>query len=69
MADTPLDIAEIEDRIAVVRANLGELVEQAAGYSGAADEDLTSQRIAEQEAELELLKRQRDELCRSKAHR
>ncbi len=69
MPDTPLDIAEIEDRIAVVRANLRELVEQAAGYSGAADEDLTSQRIAEQEAELELLKKQHDELCRSKAHR
>lgn len=69
MADTPLDIAEIEDRIAVVRTNLRELVEQAAGYSGAADEDLTSQRIAQQEAELELLKQQHDELSRSKSSR
>ncbi len=69
MADTPLDIAEIEDRIAVVRTKLRELVEQAAGYSGAADEDLTSQRIAQQEAELELLKKQHDELSRSKSSR
>ena len=67
MPDTPLDIAEIEDRIAVVRENLRELVEQAAAYSGAADEELTSRRIAEQEAELELLKKQHDELSRPKS--
>jgi hypothetical protein len=67
MPDIPLDIAEIEDRIAVVRANLRELVEQAAAYSGAADEDLTSRRIAEQEAELDLLKKQHDELSRLKS--
>jgi hypothetical protein len=62
-----LNITEIEDRIAIVRANLRELVEQAAAYSGAADDDLTSQRIAEQEAELELLKKQRDDLSRQKS--
>jgi hypothetical protein len=67
MPDILLNIAEIEDRIAVVRANLRELVEQAAAYSGAADEDLTSRRIAEQEAELELLTKQRDELSRPKS--
>jgi hypothetical protein len=55
-------IAEIDDRIAVIRENLRELVEQAAAYSGAADEELTSQRIAEQEAQLALLMKQRDEL-------
>jgi hypothetical protein len=32
--------------------------------AGAADEDLTSSRIAEQEAELELLMKRRDELSR-----
>jgi len=37
-------------------------VEQAAAYSGAADEDLISQRIAEHEALLERLIKQRDEL-------
>jgi hypothetical protein len=62
MPDTSLDLAEIEDRIGVVRTNLRELVEQAAAYSGAAHEDLMSRRIAEQEAELELLTKQRDQL-------
>ena len=62
MPDIQLSIAEIEDRIAVVRENLRELVEQAAAYSGAADEELMSGRIAEQEAELQRLTKQRDEL-------
>ncbi len=67
MSDSPLTIAEIDERIAALRENLRELVEQAAGYSGAANEDLTSQRIAEQEAELELLKQQREGLLRPKS--
>jgi|AmaraimetFIIA100_FD_contig_101_370200_length_515_multi_2_in_0_out_0_1 hypothetical protein len=46
---------------------LRELVEQAAAYSGAADEQLISQRIAEQGAELERLKKQRDKLSQSKS--
>jgi hypothetical protein len=58
-------IAEIDARIAVVRENLRELVEQAAAYSGAANEELMSRRIADQEAELERLKKQRDELSKS----
>ena len=66
MSDRPLTIAKIDERIAALRENLRELIEQAAVYSGAANEDLASQRIAEQEAELELLKKQRDELLRPK---
>jgi hypothetical protein len=62
MPDIVPNIAEIDDRIAAVRENLRELVEQAAAYSGAADEDLMSQRIAEQEALLERLTKRRDEL-------
>ncbi|WP_046863518.1 hypothetical protein [Microvirga massiliensis] len=62
MADVPSTIPEIDERIAVLRENLRELVEQAAAFSGAADEDLTSSRIAEQEAELELLLKRRGEL-------
>jgi hypothetical protein len=58
-----LTIAEIDHRIAIVRDNLRELVEQAAAYSGAADEELMSQRIAEQEAQLALLTKQREELA------
>jgi len=69
MARTSLDITEIERRMALVRANLAELVEQAAAYSGAADEDLTSARIAELEAELKSLTTQRDKLSRKGSRR
>jgi len=62
MADRLLTIAEIDDRIALTRDNLRELIEQATAYSGAADEDLISNRIAKQEAELEQLMRLRDHL-------
>ena len=41
------NIAAIDERIAAVRENLRELVGQAAAYSGAADENLMSQRIDE----------------------
>jgi hypothetical protein len=61
-----LTLAEIDSRIAAVQENIRELVEQAAAYSGAADEDLTSRRLAEQEAELERLTMRRDELLRAK---
>jgi hypothetical protein len=60
-----LNIAEIDERIAALRENLRELIEQAAAYSGAADEELTSRRIADQEVELERLRKQRDELSKS----
>jgi hypothetical protein len=66
MPGNPLSIAEIEERIAALRENLRELVEQAAAYSGASDEELASRRIAEHEAELEILTRQRDQLARSR---
>ena len=69
MPDIPLNLAEIEERIAAIRENISELVEQAAAYSGAADEELAARRIAEQEAQLELLTRQRDELAQQKSRR
>jgi hypothetical protein len=62
MTDILPNIVEVNDRIDVARENLRALVEQAAAYSGAADEDLISQRIAEHEALLERLIKQRDEL-------
>jgi hypothetical protein len=65
--DIPLNLAEIDDRIAAIRENLRELVEQASAYSGAADDELVSQRIAEQEMELERLTRWRDELTQPKS--
>jgi hypothetical protein len=65
MASRPLTIAEINERIAAIRDNVRELIEQAAAYSGAADEDLISHRIAEQEAELDqLIEAELDQLMR-----
>lgn len=61
MSDLPESAADIDERIAIVRDNLRELLEQATGSSGAADEELLSQRIAEQQALLDQLNRQRDE--------
>jgi hypothetical protein len=61
-SEVPPAIAEIDQRIAIVRDNLRGLVEQAASSSGASDEELLSQRIAEQEAKLALLAKQREEL-------
>ncbi len=66
MTDTPLSLVEIDDRIAIVRDNLRQLVEQAAARSGASDDDLATRRIAEQEAELAQLKQQREQLTRSR---
>ena len=61
-----LTLAEIEQRISAVRENLTELTEQAAAYSGAAVEELNAQRIVDQEAQLDLLTKQRDELLQQK---
>jgi len=61
MADS-VDLIEINKRISVIRDNLRELVEQAAAYSGAADEGLTSERIAQQEAQLAALIKERERL-------
>ncbi|HEY3636816.1 MAG TPA: hypothetical protein VGK90_01595 [Rhizomicrobium sp.] len=62
MADAQSSIAELDAEIADVKENLRDLVEQAAAYSGAADDELVSQRIADQEALLDRLTKQRDEL-------
>ena len=64
MPEIPESIKEIDARIATVRENLRQLVAQASADSGARDEDLISQRIAEQEAQLELLTVRRDNLVR-----
>ena len=56
-------LAELDAAIAVVRDNLRELVEQAAAYSGAADETRNADRIAAQEAKLEELLKKRAALA------
>ena len=63
MPDIPGSIEEIDARISTVRENLRQLVEQAAAYSGNADDELVSQRIAEQETQLDILTKRRAELA------
>jgi len=63
MADA-VTLAELDAAIAVVRDNLRELVEQAAAYSGAADETRNADRIAAQEAKLEELLKKRTALAK-----
>jgi hypothetical protein len=56
-------LKELDERIAVVRENIRELIEQAAAFSGAGDEARTADRIADQEAQLAALIQQRDALA------
>lgn len=67
MPADPLNLAELDERLALVRDNLRQLVEQAAAYSGAADEELMNSRIAEQQERLDDLSRQREALLRRPA--
>lgn len=62
MADTSATRTELDARIAIIEDNLRDLVEQAAAYSGGNDEDRASDRIAEQQQELDALKAQREAL-------
>ncbi|MGC2809229.1 MAG: hypothetical protein WA303_02500 [Bradyrhizobium sp.] len=59
-SDNSSSLPELNDRIAVLRDNIRQLVEQAAASSGARDEERTSERIAQQQQELEKLVKQRD---------
>lgn len=63
MAD-PEALADLEQRIAILRDNLRELVEQAAAYSGAADKSRTADRIADQQARLDALLKEREALAK-----
>lgn len=57
-----LSPAELDARIAILRDNIRQLIEQAAAFSGAGDEDRAADRIARQNEELEKLVKQRDAL-------
>lgn len=55
-------LQELDARIAVIRANIRELTEQAAAFSGAGDESFAADRIADQEQRLADLIKQREAL-------
>lgn len=56
---TELTLAELDERIDIVRENIRQLIEQAAAVSGADDEDRNAERIARQSEELDTLIKQR----------
>jgi hypothetical protein len=62
--DNSLSLPELNDRIAILQDNMRQLVEQAAGSSGAQDEERTSDRIAQQQEQLDRLVKQRDALLK-----
>ena len=62
--DPSLSLDQLEDRIAITRDNIRQIIEQAAAQSGAGDEERNADRLAQQEEELEALIKQRDELLK-----
>ncbi|MDI3468798.1 MAG: hypothetical protein OJF62_000861 [Pseudolabrys sp.] len=58
--ESTLLLGDLEDRIAMLRDNIRQLIEQAAASSGAGDESRNADRIADQQAELDKLVKQRD---------
>jgi len=61
-----LSLDEINDRIAITRDNIRQLIEQAAAMSGAGDEARNADRLAAQQAELEALIKERDTRLKSR---
>ena len=56
-------LVALDERIAALRENIRELTEQAAAFSGAGDEARTADRIAEQDALLAGLLKERQALA------
>jgi len=57
-------LKELDDRIAIVRDNIRQLIEQAAAQSGAGDESRNADRLADQQAELDRLTAEREALLK-----
>jgi hypothetical protein len=68
MMNTTSSLSSIDNRIALIRDNIRQLVEQAAAYSGAQDEARTADRIDQQNKELEDLIKARDEFLRKQTY-
>jgi uncharacterized small protein (DUF1192 family) len=62
--ETTLSATELDDRIAVLRDNIRQLIEQAAAASGEATEERLSDRLQKQNDELDRLVAQRAALAR-----
>jgi hypothetical protein len=58
--NSTLSLAELDDRIAILRDNLRQLVEQAAAASGSQNEERIADRITQQTEELDKLILERD---------
>jgi hypothetical protein len=63
--DNSLSLTELNDRIAILQDNLRQLSEQAAASSGAANEERTSERIAQQQEQLDKLTKARDAMVKN----
>ena len=57
-----LSLSVLDDRIAILRGNIRQLVEQAAAVSGGQNEERIADRIAQQTAELDKLVAEREAL-------
>ncbi len=62
MSIEDLSLEEVERRIQIVEDNMRELMEQAAAFSGAADEERNANRIADQQEKLDALMARRAQL-------
>jgi len=58
--ESSLSLSELNRRIAILRDNIRQLVEQAAGASGEQNEERIADRIAQQNEELEKLTKEQD---------
>ena len=61
-----LSLQQLDERIAIVRDNIRQLIEQAAAFSGAEDEERAANRLAQQNEELDRLIKQREALAKKK---
>ena len=59
-----LSLAQIDERIRIVRENIRQLIERAAAMSGGQDEERNADRIASQNEELERLMKEREALLK-----
>lgn len=59
-----MSLAQIDQRIAIVRENIRQLIEQAAAESGAASEALNADRLNEQQDELDRLLKRREAMTK-----